>query len=58
MNMNEDEIYRHFGEGVSSAARFEYKVELQVQMFKYAVELEQITAKAFCEGTGLNTDLL
>nr|WP_187524453.1 hypothetical protein [Escherichia coli] len=58
MNMNEDEINRHIRQELSSAPRNQYIVELHLQMIKYADELEHITAKAFCEGIGLNTDLL
>ena len=57
MNMNEDEINRHIRQALSSAPRNQYTVELHLQMIKYADELEHITAKAFCEGTGLNQSL-
>lgn len=57
MNMNEDEIYRHIRQALSSAPRNQYTVELHLQMIKYADKLEHITAKAFCEGTGLNQSL-
>ena len=46
MNMNEDEIYRHIRQALSSAPRNQY-----------TDKLEHITAKAFCEGTGLNQSL-
>lgn len=57
MNMNEDEIYHHIRQALSSAPRNQYTVELHLQMIKYADKLEHITAKAFCEGTGLNQSL-
>lgn len=57
MNMNEYEIYRHIRQALSSAPRNQYTVELHLQMIKYADKLEHITAKAFCEGTGLNQSL-
>lgn len=47
MNMNEDEIYRHIRQALSSAPRNQYTVELHLQMIKYADKLEHITAKAF-----------
>lgn len=55
--MNENEIYRRIQQALSGAPRNQYTVELHLQMIKYADELEHITAKAFCEGTGLSQSL-
>ncbi|MBT1427019.1 transcription factor [Dickeya dianthicola] len=55
--MNEQDIYHHIKQALDKAPRNQYTVELHLQMIKYADELEHITAKAFCEGTGLSQSL-
>jgi hypothetical protein len=51
--MNEDEIFKYIKLVLEDAPRNQYTAELHLQMIKYADELNNITAKEFCEGVGL-----
>ncbi len=51
--MNEAEIYSRIRAALAEAPRNQYTAELHLQMIKYADELKHVTAKEFCEGTGL-----
>ncbi|MCI4031316.1 hypothetical protein [Dickeya dianthicola] len=55
--MNEQDIYHRIKLALDKAPRNQYIAELHLQMIKYADELEHITAKEFCEGTGLRQSL-
>jgi hypothetical protein len=55
--MNEDDIYDSIKQALAQALRNQYTAELHLQMIKYADELQNITAKEFCEGLGLRQSL-
>jgi len=55
--MNENDIYDRIQQALEQAPRNQYTSELHLQMIKYADDLKNITAKAFCEGMGLNQSL-
>lgn len=52
-NMTEQAIFNEIKQALNNAPRNQYTVEMHLQMIKYADELKNITAKAFCEGVGL-----
>lgn len=51
--MNKNEIYERIKQVLARAPRNQYTAELHLQMIKYADELQNITAKEFCEGVDL-----
>ena len=53
--MNEHEIYERIKQALARAPRNQYTAELHLQMIKYADELQNITAKEFCEGVDLRS---
>lgn len=55
--MTENDIYDSIKQALAQAPRNQYTVELHLQMIKYADELQNITAKEFCEGVGLRQSL-
>ena len=51
--MTKDDIYSQIKQVLAEAPRNQYTAELHLQMIKYADELNNITAKEFCEEVGL-----
>ncbi|WP_394204948.1 transcription factor [Shewanella waksmanii] len=48
-----EQIYLAIRQALEGAPRNQYMAELHLQMIKYADELQNITAKEFCEEVGL-----
>ena len=46
-------VFSSIKQALSNAPRNQYMTELHLQMLKYADQLEDITAKEFCEQVGL-----
>lgn len=53
--MNEIEIYTCIKQVLDDTPRNQYTAEMQLQMIKYADELDNITSKEFCEGVSLRS---
>lgn len=51
--MNQTDIFDRIRQTLADAPRNQYTAEMHLQMIKYADQLKNITAKEFCEGTGL-----
>lgn len=48
------DIFTKIKDAISTASRNQTTAEMHLQMIKYADQLENITAKEFCEGTDLS----
>ena len=48
-----EQIFLAIRQALSGAPRNQYMAELHLQMIKYADDLQDITAKEFCEEVGL-----
>jgi hypothetical protein len=53
--MTDQQIFTNIKNVLAQAPRNQYTAELHLQMIKYADNLKNITAKAFCEGVGLKS---
>ena len=52
---NHQDIFTKIKEAKATASRNQATAEMHLQMIKYADQLDNITAKEFCEGTDLGS---